>query len=202
MRLLRNHMARNFCMSFLLALAAMLTACGTPSPSSPQDSTKVPPLRQDPLRIGDRVKVELSGIPEKIDPSEQDVHDDGSIILPWLGPVTAVGVSPSELERQIRAKYVPAYFTHINVTVTPVARYFFVGGQVMMPGRVLYSGQVTLTRAIQTAGDFTPFADKKRVQVTRVDGTIEHVNWLKAIKNPKLDVQIHPGDQIQVGRRF
>jgi polysaccharide biosynthesis/export protein VpsN len=213
MRLLRQDMPRYLCVLFSMALAAMLTACGSnpppsPSSSSPPSSVQHPPDalqdRQDPLRIGDRVRVELSGIPDMIQPIEQDIKDDGSINLTYVGRVTATGKSPSQLEQEITAKYVPDYYPHISVTVTPVARYFFVGGQVNnnSGGRILYTGGITVMGAIQAAGDFNPFADRKHVQITRMDGTIDHVNCVKAIKNPKLDLPVYPGDRIWVGRRF
>ncbi len=180
----------------------MLTGCGTTAP--PQTSKSSPDLRQDPLRIGDRIRVELSGIPDNILPVEQDIKEDGSLSLPYIGRVTAKGKSPSELEQEITAAYLRGYYTHISVTVTPTARFFFVGGQINngTGGRILYSGPITVMGAIQAAGDFNPFANRRRVQITRVDGTIEFVNCVKAIKNPKLDLPVYPGDRIWVGRRF
>jgi polysaccharide export outer membrane protein len=97
---------------------------------------------------------------------------------------------------------VPTWYPHITVTVTPVARYFFVMGQVTSPGRILYTGPITLLGAIGAAGDFTPFAKKGAVEVIHANGALETINCRKAIHNPKLDIPIHPGDKIQVGRRF
>jgi polysaccharide export outer membrane protein len=146
--------------------------------------------------------VEFSGIPDTIPPSEQDIKEDGSINLPYINRVAANGKSPSLLEKELEAAYVPAYYTHISVTVTPVARYFYVGGQVMQAGRILYTGPVTLMGAIEAAGDFTNFADRRHVQITRVGGKIEKINCVKAISHPELDAPIYPGDRIWVGRRF
>jgi protein involved in polysaccharide export with SLBB domain len=147
------------------------------------------------------VKVDLTGVAENLRVDEQDIHDDGTISLPYINTVQAAGLSSSDLERIIHDKYVPAYFTHITVTVTPMARFFFVGGQVTHPDRFLYSGPITLSGAIQAAADFNPFADKKHVQITRGNGTIQIVNCVKAIQHPELDVPIYPGDRIWVGRR-
>jgi len=146
--------------------------------------------------------VEFSGVPDSIPPSEQDIKEDGSINLPYINRVKADGKSPSLLEKEIEASYVPAYYTHISITVTPVARYFYVGGQVINAGRILYTGPITLMGAIQAAGDFNNFADRKHVQITRVGGKIEKVNCVKAISHPEQDVPVYPGDRIWVGRRF
>jgi protein involved in polysaccharide export with SLBB domain len=202
MRLLPQDMPRYVSALCALALAAMLAGCFTDSqankPPPPHDPT------QDPLRVGDRIKVELSGIPDNVPLEPQDIHEDGSIMLPYVGRVLAAGKSPSKLEQEITTNYVPRYYTHISVTVTPVARFFFVGGQVnnSAGGRIMYTGPITVMGAIQAAGDFTPFADKRHVQVTRVDGTILKVNCIQAIKHPEKDVPIYPGDRIWVGRRF
>jgi len=194
-------MPRYVCALCSLVLAAMLLGCVTdtqPKPPPPHDPT------QDPLRIGDRIKVELSGIPDTMPASEQDIKEDGSINLPYVGRIIVAGKSPSGLEQEITTNYVPRFFTHISVTVTPMARFFFVMGQVNnnAGGRILYTGPITVLGAIAAAGDFTPFAKKKDVQITRSNGNIEHVNCVKAIRHPELDVPIYPGDKIQVGRRF
>jgi protein involved in polysaccharide export with SLBB domain len=68
-------------------------------------------------------------------------------------------------------------------------------------GRILYTPGITVLGAISAAGDFNPFADKRHVQITRVDGTIKIVNCLKAIKHPELDLRVFPGDKINVPRR-
>jgi protein involved in polysaccharide export with SLBB domain len=202
MRLLHQDMPRYVSALCALFLAAMLAGCFTDSqpnkPPPPHDPT------QDPLRIGDRIKVELTGIPDSIPALEQDIKEDGSINLPYVGRVIAAGKSPSKFEQELTAKYLSGYFTHISVTVTPVARFFYVGGQVnnTSGGRIIYTGPITVMGAIQAAGDFTPFSDRKHVQVTRVDGTIVKVNCIEAIKHPEKDIPIYPGDRIWVGRRF
>jgi polysaccharide export outer membrane protein len=106
------------------------------------------------------------------------------------------------LEEDIKEKYVPKWFKSIGVTVTPMERYYFVGGQVNKPDAIRYTGPTTLSGAIQAAGDFTPFANKRKIQVTHEDNTIEYVNFNKALKNPKLDIPIRPHDRIFVPRRF
>lgn len=208
MRLLRKIIRRYLCVLSCVALAVMLAGCETlfgskPTPApNPTTTGRTNVIRTDPLRIGDRIRVELSGIADTIPPSEQDINADGTINLTHIGSVLCEGKSPTELEKEIEKKYVPDWYPKVTVTVTPVARYFFVLGQVTSPGRILYTGPITLLSAIGAAGDFTPFADKRHVKVIRADGSIETINCRKAVNNPKLDVPIYPGDKIQVGRRF
>jgi polysaccharide export outer membrane protein len=147
--------------------------------------------------------VELSGIADPIQPSEQDIHADGTINLTDIGSVVAAGKSTTQLEKEIEAKYVPAWYPHITVTVTPTARYFYVQGEVVNSGRILYVGHMTVMRAIGAAGHFTPFAGKSNIQITRADGkTIEHVNGNQAIKHPEKDLPVYPGDSIFVPKRM
>ena len=70
------------------------------------------------------------------------------------------------------------------------------------PNRIQYATKMTLLQAINTAGGFTDFADKKKVQVTRADNKLIKVNCVKAIDHPELDVEIFPGDQIYVPKKF
>jgi protein involved in polysaccharide export with SLBB domain len=209
MRLLRQDMCRYVFALCPLALAVILAGCGSPPPSgtqakkpSPEEVEKL--LRNYPLRIGDKVKVELTGIPDKMDPYERDIKEDGTINLPYINDIAAAGKSPSLLEMDIKSAYTNGFFTHINVTVTPLARFFFVMGMVKNTGnsgRILYTPGITVLGAISAAGDFNDFADKKHVQVTRDDGTIRIVNCVRAIKHPELDIRVFPGDKINVPRR-
>jgi len=185
----------------------MLAGCVTDTNQPPNSTPPSKPdfdTRQEPLQVGFRIKVELAGATEKLDPIEQDIHDDGTINMPYIGRITAAGKSPSQLEKEITAAYVPSYYTHLSVTVLPLLRFFYVGGQVTgtAGGRIQYSGPITILGAIQAAGDFTPFANKRKVQITRF-GTkkIEFENCVDALKHPEKDLWVHPGDMIWVGRR-
>lgn len=73
----------------------------------------------------------------------------------------------------------------------------------MQPSRHPYLGEMTLLKAIASAGDFTDFANKKKVEITRANGQKLRVNCVKAQANPdKFDVPIYPEDAIFVPRRI
>jgi polysaccharide export outer membrane protein len=209
MRLFRQKLCRYVSALCPLALAVVLTACGTtPAPNdqakklSPEEVERV--MRTFPLRVGDKVRVELSGIPDKLDPYDREVKEDGTINLPYIDDIAAAGKSPSQLEIDITAAYTTkGIYTHINVTVTPTARFFYVMGQVNnnAGGRIPYVGPITVLDAIAAAADFTAFADRRHVQITRVNGKIDYVNCVKALKHPELNLQVYPGDRITVPRR-
>ncbi|HSY74570.1 MAG TPA: hypothetical protein VK810_03795, partial [Dongiaceae bacterium] len=62
-----------------------------------------------------------------------------------------------------------------------------------------YLGETTVTKAIQTSGDFTDFA-RHTVRLNRANGSHIQVDCDKALKNPAEDPQVYPGDQIVVGK--
>ncbi|PYJ94009.1 MAG: hypothetical protein DME23_25520, partial [Verrucomicrobia bacterium] len=80
--------------------------------------------------------------------------------------------------------------------------YFFVGGRVKNGGQKAYLSEMTVLKASQAAGDFDEYANRKNVQIIRADGRKETENCAKALKNPKLDKPIYPGDQIIVPQRW
>jgi len=159
-----------------------------------------PTAATDKLRIGDGLRVDFSGLSVLIPSHEEQIKDDGTITLPLIGMVQAAGKTAAELQREIWSLYVPKYYVKLTVVVRTAERFYYVGGEVKMPNRQAYVGGVTVLKAIQSAGDFTDFANKKRVRLMRVNGKIEIIDCNKARKNPKLDLPIYPGDTIHVDR--
>ena len=84
----------------------------------------------------------------------------------------------------------------------PGDRVYYVTGEVKQPGRQLYAGETTVTKAITTAGDFTDFANHKKVWLIRANGQRIKVNWTKRCKIRRKDPQVYPNDQIKVPRRI
>lgn len=203
----------SFCLTLArIALGVTLAGCATDHAQVSQPA-KVVDSENDPLYVADKVDVTFSETPEPITPNnlvQTEIKGDGTINLPDIGPVPAAGKTPGELEKIIQEKYVPAYYKHLTVTVTPSMRFFYVGGQVnggntsgQGGGRYPYSGPITVTQAIYSAGDFTPFADKKHVRLTRrKDHNVITINCVQALKHPEKDIPVYPGDRIDVPRRW
>jgi protein involved in polysaccharide export with SLBB domain len=170
--------------------------------AGPAKTTPTRPVAppDDPLKPGDKIKIDFqiytSSSP--IPPHEETVKDDGSIHLDLIGDVQAGGLNARQLEKVIHDKYVPDYYKRITIVVTPDNRYFYVGGEVKQPNRQLYTGNMTVTRAIQSSGDFTDFADRKKVVLTRANGERTVINITDARKDPKKDLPVYPGDSIHV----
>jgi protein involved in polysaccharide export with SLBB domain len=160
------------------------------------------PLNREVLQPGDSLSIIFADIPTHVDPFEQIIKDDGTVTLSYNEKFVAAGKSPGALEKEIRERYVPRIYQYLTVTVRAGSRVYYVGGEVKNPNRWPYIGPITVMKAIQSAGDFTDFARKKKVQVFRSDGRIEIVDCKKAIKVPSLDLEVYPGDKIIVPRRY
>ncbi len=185
-------------------MAALLVAgCGgtlAPYGSGAKPGTSGPP--PNVLQIGDLVKVEFAGGPTPILPHEEHIKDDGKVSLPLIGKIQAAGKTPGSLQRDIQDAYVPRFYKHLTVTVRPTDRFYFVGGEVKQPSRQLYLGPVTVMGAIKSAGDFTDFANRRKIQITRADGTLHFVDGNRAQRDPEHDLPVYPGDNIHVDRRW
>lgn len=155
------------------------------------------------LHVGDTVTVTLKGPPgDLIDPIVKPINEDGTITLDYIGRVEAAGKTPGELQNQIHDLYVPKYYTHLDVTVqTSNDRVYYVRGEVKTPGRIVYAGDITVSRAIASAGDFTDFADRSEVYLTRANGQRYELNLKRILAGQDPDPPVYPGDQIEVTRR-
>lgn len=80
-------------------------------------------------------------------------------------------------------------------------RWFYIGGEVKTSGRLAYTGKLSVLEAIITAGGFTDFANRRKVQLVRAkDGSTVTLDCNKARGNPELDLPVNPGDKIIVPR--
>jgi protein involved in polysaccharide export with SLBB domain len=209
--------ANGLFMSGLLLIAAVLAGCDSLPPQSPFVSTPPKPRTFDGqpngqasaevarFRVGETVVVTLttgsttdSG--SDIAPHEEPIKEDGTITMPYIGKITAVGKTTGELQNEILTNYVPKYYVRLTVTVkSPADRVYYIGGQVNHAGVQAYLGETTVSKAIQAAGDFNDFASHT-VSLTRVTGERIKVNVDRVLAGREVDPPVYPGDQIDVPR--
>jgi protein involved in polysaccharide export with SLBB domain len=161
-------------------------------------------LEPEVLHVGDSLTVTFIDTPSPTPPFLEKIKEDGTITLALNQTFTAAGKMRGELEKEIRARYVPDYFKYLTVTVTPDVntRWYYIDGEVKTPSRQIYTARITVSKAIASSGGFTDYANKKKVKLTRLDGRTLTVNCVKALENPALDLEIYPGDKIHVPRRW
>ena len=197
--LLRNLFV--FCALFFGLLG--LSGCG----SLPQNEGLVPPPEPAPptvgqssdiIRIGEHLAIEF--LETNLGKIDQVVADDGTITLPLLPDrVPAAGKKVSELQDNIRNLYLPRLYKRMTVNITRANRYFWVRGEVKQPGQLPYTGDMTVTKAISAAGDFTEYANRKKIEIIRGNGVKTRVKWKDTLNNPKkYDLPIYPGDTVHV----
>lgn len=186
----------------LCALLALLGGCasGAGDTGNPGSNPKVGAATSSALlRPGDSLTITLSGIP---DPSNNPVQidDQGLISLPYLGTLTASGLTTNELGQTVRSAYIARkFYTELSVSVTVTERYVYIGGEVQHPGRIPWSPDLTLAKAVQSAGGFTLYAKESKVTLTR-DRKAYDFDVRLAQRKPDEDPLLFPGDSIQVPR--
>lgn len=193
----------------LPALAWALAGCSLFAPHNKWDpmappSSDVAGMSVARLHVGDTVTITFSGLPDgDYQPQEKPIKEDGTITLQDIGRVQAAGKTPGELEDAIHDLYVPKWVKHLNVTVKTVGdRVYFVRGEVKAPGRMLYTGGITVSKAITSAGDFNDYANRSRVYLIRADGKRFKLNVNRILDGKDPDPPVYPGDQIEVTKRL
>ncbi len=168
----------------LLLLAC--AACASPqmgqSPGTMlMDNQALPlPSRTDmvaasrPYLIGpfDKLNIDVFGVEELN--REVQIDASGRLSFPLIGVLEAAGLTPGELASQIEARLTGRFVRQPQVTVNlieTVSQVITVDGEVREPGLYPVIGNMTLMRAVATAGGTTEFAGLERVVVFRtVDG--------------------------------
>jgi protein involved in polysaccharide export with SLBB domain len=183
-----------------LLLGMFVGGCVTDNASSSGLNPRIEaPSTSAQLRPGDMMVVSLLGIPEPINSSVQ-IDEQGLIRLQYIGAVTAAGLTAAELSESIRNSYIAKkYYTAIDVSVNVTERYIYIGGEVQRPGRIPWSPDLTLSKAVQSAGGFSLYAKENRVTLTR-DRKAYDFDVILAQRKPDQDPLLFPGDSIQVPR--
>jgi len=157
----------------------------------------------DLLHVGDVLTIEFTDMPGPVLPREERIKEDGTITLLEGKTFTAAGKNRGQLEQEIHRAYVPQFYLKMTVSVRQKeqTQFYYVNGEVKQPARQIYISRIRLLQAIASAGDFTDFARKRAVLLTRADGRKIVINCLKARQHDDLNLEILPGDIIYVPRR-
>ena len=198
-----------------LLLLRLVTATAYAQPPVPPDppvpaATPQPPAERAAVgsdyRIGadDEVAVTVLQAPELNRTTR--VSQQGTISLPLLGTVNAMGLTSMELELAIEEALGQRYIKspEVTVQVTEVrSRPVAVGGAVSRPGIQQVRGATRLLEVISQAGGLSDEAGDTVVVVRKGEGD-ELVPFeiplkpLMESRDPALNVAIHPGDTVTV----
>jgi polysaccharide export outer membrane protein len=183
----------------LALFAILVTGCAGPDSAS-HIPAPAPAPTESRLRSGDQLIVRLdTGATMPPQSIEVVIDENNEISLPLIGRLKAGGRTPAELAEHIQASYVPRFYVRCTAQVLTAIRFFYIGGEVRSPGRFNWTEDVTLLKAINTAGGFTDFANRRKVEVTR--NQVKQVFDAELIRQqPAKDFPIQPGDSVYVPR--
>jgi polysaccharide export outer membrane protein len=107
------------------------------------------------------------------------VRPDGKISLPLVGDVQAAGMTPTELENELEARFAK-YLTNPNVSVIVAeirSQRINVLGQVFRPGTYALIPPMNVIDAVATAGGLREFAKPNKIYILRAlpTGQVERI---------------------------
>ncbi len=144
------------------------------------------------LGAGDEVRVtvfnhaDLSG--------QFTISGDGVIALPLVGDVKAGGLTPQEVEAQIKDALEPDFLKNASVNVDVLNyRPFYILGEVNKPGSYPYVSGMRVVNAVALSGGYTVRASQGKI-------FIERGGQKKVPADPQ--TQVLPGDIVHVPERF
>jgi polysaccharide biosynthesis/export protein VpsN len=181
------------------SVAGGAPAIGT-SPASGSGGQQVESGRV--IRVGESFLVTFQDTVTPIPPVDVLVKENGKITLIYMKEFQAAGKTVGELEKDIHDAYVPIMFKNLTPLISLKERWYYVEGEVKVPGRQVYLSKMTVLQAIATAGDFTDFARKGSVKLIRANGKVFTVDTVEAQRNPELDLEVFPDDRVHVRKRW
>ena len=141
----------------------------------------------DVMRVGDKITVRLTGVPEDQGfINEIQIPASGDITVPLLTrSFHATGRTTADLAAEITGAYqTEKIFSTPNITIIPEERYVNVGGDVRAPMRVLYTPDLTLLGAINACGGFDEYANRRAVRILR-GGQVITIDCVAATPLPR-----------------
>jgi polysaccharide export outer membrane protein len=193
----------------LVALIATLAACGPKAP--PVGAyTNYPDPRNKEITLGVGDILDINVWDQKDLNTEATVRPDGTITMPLVGDVKAVGLTPTQLREKIKtalANYLKlsGAGNEITVAVKTWASYrFTVNGEVNRPGVYTSTNWIQVSDAIALAGGPTRFGDRDAMVLLRKDASGKaqsiplNFDLLASGKRPDMNVWVLPDDVIWV----
>jgi len=149
---------------------------------------------EDILRITVWREADLSGV--------KGVRPDGKITMPLIGDLQASGLTPDRLTAQLK-QGLSEYIKQLEITVEIIqvnSKSYSITGEVNRPGRYPLIVTKTVFEAVNDAGGFREFADRKHIKILRKDGTRLEFNYNEFVggKRPEKNVPLENGDTVLV----
>lgn len=205
LRLLIGRVALHATLASALVLAA---GCGSTLPNYDYSKEPDPRTRELTLGVGDSISVNVWE--SKDFNTDATIRPDGTITMPLIGDIKAVGETPSTLKAKIKARlgdYVRlGSSSEITVAVKAWRSYrFTIQGEVTHAGVFTADQYVTVADAMALAGGPSKFAKRNEISLLRRDpksGDVRKIpldyDLIASGKRQDMNIYILPGDTIWV----
>jgi polysaccharide biosynthesis/export protein len=193
------------CALFAVLGGVLLLLCGCRStPGNPPTAEDIMPqmLRLAP---GDVLDITFPGATNLS--GMHRIGPEGTITMPLVGQIEAVGKSADQLQTQLIGLYSGELKdTNIIVSIAGSGNVVYIEGAIGRPGRIVMERPLTALEAIMEAGGFAETANKKKVTIIRYKGTENttiEVNLDPILKGgPVPPFYLRPRDIIHVPARI
>lgn len=182
-----------------------MAACGHPPPDYPYEKEPNPLTQEYVIGAADDVRISVYKHDEF--DTTQGVRPDGMVTLPLAGGIKAAGLTPTQLEAEVKNKlraYIKGDIT-VTVAVTGINSYYVtVTGRVGGPGRFEAANYLTVIEAISLAGGPTIFASPQDTFILRKrpNGEVQRIpfNYDQVVQGVNLQQNLYllRGDQVVV----
>lgn len=205
LRLLIGQVALHAMMASALVLAA---GCGSTLPNYDYSKEPDPRTREVVLGVGDSVSINVWE--NKDFNTDATIRPDGTITMPLIGDIKAVGETPSSLKAKIKSRlgdYVRlGTSAEITVAVRAYRSYrFTIQGEVTHAGIFTAEQYVTVADALALAGGPSKFAKRNEITLLRRDpktGDIRRIpldyDLIASGKRQDMNIYVMTGDTIWV----
>ncbi|MBV4484954.1 polysaccharide export protein [Pseudomonas sp. SWRI153] len=154
------------------------------------------PGTQYKLAAGDVLRIIVFGEPE-LSLKKIRLSDAGTFSYPFLGEISAKGLTPGQVEKIIVDGLKQGYLVDPKVSLSQIEyRSFYINGEVKKPGSYPFVPGLTLEKAIALGGGLTERASIKRVTILRGDGGATLTDDVTR------STTIAPGDTISIAQGF
>jgi polysaccharide export outer membrane protein len=191
------------------AAVLLLLLVGCPSSLPKYDYAREPDPRRNEVVLGVGDVLGINVWENKELNTETTIRPDGSITMPLIGDLKAVGETTTTLKQRITeqlAKYLKLQGTEITVALRAWKSYrFTISGEVTKTGVFTSDQYVTVSEALAMAGGLTRFAKRGEIQLLRRDSKTGQqrqipldYDLLASGKRVDMNIYVLPGDSIYV----
>lgn len=180
----------------VMAVVACLALYLGGARAQPVEASSGGPVAAD-YRLGPTDHIRITVFGEDNLTGEFSVTADGSISMPLIGAVAALGRTADQVRADIETRLKDGYIKDPRVSVEVLNyRGFYILGEVNKAGEYPYTPGLTVLGAVATAQGYTYRANTHRIFVKHEGDPAEHPYPVTS------DLAVQPGDVIRVAERF